>query len=201
MDQTEDHTVVNFFEGKQKILWLFALFLSFAIAVVCWLLAFLLPMNRTVRIVLFIAAVAGTGIFLICIMTAKMRTSKWTADRTGVSYHALGRRLLTLSWEEIKEVGYLKVVDPRRHTTAFYLYWTTEELMSACRNFITGGVMEHSAKYLGKYNRPKGSIILYAMDPYDPAGDPLVTFTQEMYKKPIKNPKVLNLAVEAAKEE
>lgn len=192
---------VNFFEGKQKTLWFIALFLSLALAIGGWLLGFILPTNLAVRIIFLVVAVAGTGIFIICLVTAKMRTSKWTADPQGVTYYAFGIRLSTFEWRDIKEVGYLKIVNPRSNITAYYLYWSEEDLMSACRNFIKGGVLEHKPSALGKYNCRKGNLILYALDPYDPANDPLLRFTQENFHHPFKNPKVLNWAVEAAKEE
>lgn len=194
---------VNFFEGKQKTLWLVALFLSLALAVAGWLLGFLLPAGNgfALRVICLVVAVAGTGIFAVCLITAKMRTSKWTADENGVAYYAFGMRLLTLEWQNVKEVGYLKIVNPRSHVTAFYLYWSTEELSSVCRSFIKGGVMEHKPSALGKHNCRKGLHILYALDLYDPENDPLLLFTQKTYPGPLKNPKILNLAVEAAEAE
>lgn len=192
---------VNFFEGKQKTLWLTALVLSLVLAVAGGLTAYLLPVGLAIQIVLIVVAVAGAGILLICVTTAKMRTSKWIADENGIRYYAFGMHLQTLAWAEMKEAGFLKITDPRRQVTAYYLYWTTEELMSACRNFIKGGVMEHKKRNLGKYNCRKGTIILYALDPYDPAHDPLLTYTQEAYPRQLKNPKVLNWATEAAQEE
>lgn len=197
--------VVDFFQGKQRTLWIVALALSFVIAAAGIALAFALPPrgadgDYTLNIILAILGFLGLGVLIVCVMTAKMRTSKWVADAAGVEYHAFGRKVMALSWKEMQEAGYLKIANPRSHVTAYYMYWTTEELMSACRDFIKGGVMEHKPKYLGKYNRRKGSIILYAMDPYDPANDPLVRFTQEHYPHQLKNPKVLGLAEEAAKE-
>ena len=186
--QTADASpaVVDFFQGRQRALWIAALAISFAIAAAGIALAFSLPPrgageDYTLNIILAVFGFPGLGVFLVCVMTAKMRTSKWVADGVGVSYYCFGRKTMTLSWKEMKEAGYLKIANPRTHVTAYYLYWTTEELMSACRDFIRGGVMEHKPKYLGRYNRRKGSIILYAIDPYDPANDPLVTFTQAHY--------------------
>lgn len=198
--------VVDFFQGRQRALWIAALAISFAIAAVGIALAFSLPPrgageDYTLNIILAVFGFPGLGVFLVCVMTAKMRTSKWVADGVGVSYYCFGRKTMALSWKEMKEAGYLKIANPRTHVTAYYLYWTTEELMSACRDFIRGGVMEHKPKYLGRYNRRKGSIILYAIDPYDPVNDPLVTFTQAHYPHQLKNPKVLGFAEEAAKEQ
>lgn len=196
----ENGVTVNFFEGRQKKLWIVSLVLSLVLAIVGWLLWGVLSVNMefAVRLIFLIVAVAGTGTFLICIVTMKMRTSKWVADGEGVTYFAFGRKLMTLTWSEMKEVGYLKITDPRRHVTAYYLYWTTEELMSACRGFIKGGVMEHKPRNLGRYNCRKGSIILYSLDPNDPVNDPLLLFTQKNYIHQIKNPKVLQWAAEAA---
>lgn len=203
-DRERETVTVNFFEGTPKALWLVALVSSLVLAVGGWLLGFLLPPRGTethdftLNIIFFVVAVAGTGIFAICLITSKMRTSKWTADREQVVYSAYGRNLLSLKWSEMQEVGFLKITNPRSKVTAYYLYWTTEELMSACRDFIKGGVMEHKTKYLGRYNRRRGSIILYALDPNDPANDPLVKFTQERYIHQIKNPKILQAAVDAS---
>lgn len=200
MEQVNDVTV-NFFEGKQKTLWLIALFLSFALAVSGWLLGFLIPVKGiALRIIFLIVAVAGTGILLVCLITAKMRTSKWTANQTGITYSAFGIRLSTLEWRNVKQAGLLRIINPRTNLTAFYLYWSEEDLMSACRNFIKGGSMEHKPSALGKYNCRKGNLILYALDPHDPANDPMLRFTQEKYSQPLKNPKVLNWAVENAEE-
>lgn len=206
--QTADASpaVVDFFRGKQRGFWIAALAISFAIAAAGISLAFSLPPrgtggDYTLNIILAILGFLGLGVLIVCVMTAKMRTSKWVADGAGVEYYAFGRRVMALSWKEMQEAGYLKIANPRTHVTAYYLYWTTEELMSACRDFIRGGVMEHKPKYLGRYNRRRGSIILYAIDPYDPANDPLVRFTQEHYPHQLKNPKVLGFAEEAAKEQ
>lgn len=198
--------VVDFFRGKQRGFWIAALAISFAIAAAGISLAFSLPPrgtggDYTLNIILAILGFLGLGVLIVCVMTAKMRTSKWVADGAGVEYYAFGCRVMAFSWKEMKEAGYLKIANPRTHVTAYYLYWTTEELMSACRDFIRGGVMEHKPKYLGRYNRRRGSIILYAIDPYDPANDPLVRFTQEHYPHQLKNPKVLGFAEEAAKEQ
>ena len=195
MVQTADASpaVVDFFQGRQRALWIAALAISFAIAAAGIALAFSLPPrgageDYTLNIILAVFGFPGLGVFLVCVMTAKMRTSKWVADGVGVSYYCFGRKTMALSWKEMKEAGYLKIANPRTHVTAYYLY-------------IRGGVMEHKPKYLGRYNRRKGSIILYAIDPYDPANDPLVTFTQAHYPHQLKNPKVLGFAEEAAKEQ
>lgn len=206
MEEENREAAVSFFEGRARVLWCVALAVSTALAAAGWLLVFLLPPRAgeapdyTINIIFTVVAVAATGVLLVCIVTAKMRTSKWKLDKNGVSYSAFGIRLMTLEWEEVKEAGFLKITNPRSGVTAYYLYWTSEQLMSACRNFIRGGAMEHKPKYLGKYNRPKGSIVLYAIDPNDPANDPLVVFTQANYPHPLKNPKVLDWAVTAAAE-
>ncbi|MGN0822471.1 MAG: hypothetical protein ACI4NG_01730 [Candidatus Gallimonas sp.] len=205
--ENENGVVVNFFEGRAKTLWLLSLSTSAVVAVAGWLLAFLLPVGGTEthdltwKIILLVLATAATGILLVCLITAKTRTSRWEADRNEVRYYAFGRKLLSLQWSEMREAGLLKIVDPRRHVTAYYLYWTTEELMSACRDFIKGGVMEHRPRNLGKYNRRKGTIILYALDPERPTQDPLLTFTQQTYLHPLKNPRILRMAEQEEREE
>ena len=163
---SEQPVVVDFFQGRQRALWIAALALSLVIAAAGIALAFALPPrgeDYTLNIVLGVFGVLGLGVLLVCLMTAKMRTSKWIADAEGVRYWCFGRKAMTLAWKEMQEAGFLKIANPRTHVTAYYLYWTTEELMSACRDFIRGGVMEHKPKYLGRYNRRRGSIILYAI--------------------------------------
>ena len=207
VSESIEPVTVDFFQGRPRALWITALALSVVIAAAGIALAFALPPrgadgdDHTLNIVLGIFGFLGLGVFLVCLMTAKMRTSKWVADDKGVRYYAFGHKVMELPWKGMQEAGYLKIANPRTHVTAYYMYWTTEELMSACRDFIRGGVMEHKPKYLGRYNRRKGGIILYAMDPYDPINDPLVRFTQEHYPHKLKNPRVLGLADDAAKEE
>ncbi len=199
-DGGEEKVTVSFFKDRAKRLWLAVLFLSPVLAIGA-AVGFVFVPNVTARIVLAVAVICFGGVFFVCLFTAKMRTSKWTADENGVSYFAFGRKLTALGWAEMKEVGYLKIINPRSNVTQYCLYWTTEELMSCCRDFIKGGVMQQKTKCLGSYNRRKGSIILYQLDVNALSSDPLLLFTGRRYIHPFKNPKVLEMAKQEAEEQ
>lgn len=196
----QNKVVVSYFNRQQKRLWLIALLLSLAIAAVCWTFAFLLG-NFTVRVILFVAAIAATAVLCLCISTVKPRASAWSADDEGVGFYSFGKRRVLIKWEEIKEAGFLKIVNPRTQSAAFYIYWAKENLTSTCRSFLKDGVLEHKTKYLGKSNCSGANIILYALETFRPAEDELLLFSRAHYSRPMKNAKVLNWAIEAADKE
>lgn len=196
----EAPVVINFFQGRAKALWLTALVLSFAVAVACIALACaLLPRGQdahdfTLNIVSGIFGIVGAGIFLICIMTAKMRTSKWIADENGVSYFCLGQKRLALGWGEMREAGFLELVSPRTHASVYYLYFADAARRETLHNRLKNGVTEGKASCLGKYNAQKAGLILYPVDPYSPSKDPLVMAARQRFPNRLKNMSLLQRA-------
>ena len=97
---------VSFFEGKQGKLWLTLLILSPLFAALFVVFAFLYA-DDGVIIILGCCAIAAVCliVFGICLVTAKLRTSCWTADEAGVTYFCLGRKRRFMLWEEYGEDG------------------------------------------------------------------------------------------------
>lgn len=199
-------TTVSFFRGAQRNLWLVAVFVSLTILIAGTVLGLSIPVrgeaehNMTLNIIFFVAAIAGFGVFCVCMLSFKVRTSKWRANSSGVTYWAYGCKLMTLSWEEMKEVGFLKIVNPKSGFTGYHIYWAKNELSAERRNLMKNGVLERKPDCLGRYNCRAGDFILYAMDPNSPASDPFLTFMQKYSPYAMKNAKILDMAIEAASE-
>ena len=121
MKQTADdgRVAVDFFRGKQGKLWLTLLILSPVFAVAFAVFAFLYADDGLIVILGCCAFAAVCAIiFIVCLVTAKTRTSRWVADGEGVAYFCLGRKVLGLKWEEIREAAGTKAAAPKPHPAA-----------------------------------------------------------------------------------
>ena len=104
----ETGVTVSFFRGSAGKLWLTLLILSPLFAAAFAVFAFLYADDGMIVIIgcCVIAAIALI-VFGVCVGTAGTRTSRWTADETGVSYYRLGRKVVSIGWEEMREAGFL----------------------------------------------------------------------------------------------
>ena len=108
MNKAQNNGVtVSFFEGKQGKLWLTLFILAPLFAVAFAVFAVMYADDGVIDIV-GCCAVSAVCLFVfgVCIASARMRTSRWAADENGIAYFCLGRRVLFMQWEAIREAGF-----------------------------------------------------------------------------------------------
>lgn len=197
MKQTADdgRVAVDFFRGKQGKLWLTLLILSPVFAVAFAVFAFLYADDGLIVILGCCAFAAVCAIiFIVCLVTAKTRTSRWVADGEGVAYFCLGRKVLGLKWEEIREAGFLYLGGEMR-TSRLRLYWSAQEL----RGKLKSGKFEGKEAGLDA-NRRGASMIVYTVPAIYgdeggvtyPQDDPLIVFTRAHCKKALRHEELLS---------
>ena len=185
---------VSFFEGKQGKLWLTLLILSPLFAALFVVFAFLYA-DDGVIIILGCCAIAAVCliVFGICLVTAKLRTSRWTADEAGVTYFCLGRKRRFMPWEEMREAGFL-VLEGEKRTARLRLYWSANEL----RGKLKAGRFAGKEAGLGA-NIRASSMIVYPVPAYYgedgsvtyPADDPLIACTRAHFRRPLRHEEFL----------
>ncbi len=190
----ETGVTVSFFRGSAGKLWLTLLILSPLFAAAFAVFAFLYADDGMIVIIgcCVIAAIALI-VFGVCVGTAGTRTSRWTADETGVSYYRLGRKVVSIGWEEMREAGFLYLGGEAR-SSRLRLYWSAEELRGKLK----------SGKFAGKQaglgaNLRGASMIVYTVPAYYgedggvtyPTDDPLITYTRGHFRRPLRHEEFL----------
>ncbi len=190
MKEREDAVTVAFFEGRQGKLWLALLILSPLLALLFAVFAFLYADDGAIVIIGCCAFCAVCLlIFGVCIATARLRTSRWTADEEGIGYFAFGRRVLHFRWEEIREAGFL-VLEGEKRTSQLRLYWSTAEL----RGKLRSGKFPGREKGLGA-NRRGATMMVYCVPALYgdngavryPEDDAIILFTRAHLKRPLRH--------------
>ena len=190
MNENPQSAEVKFFRGRAKRNWLATLILALIFSVGIAVCIIMVPIT-TSRILLSVALVACVAIVVMCLLTLKLRTSKWTIDESGVKYSACGHVIMSMSWDEVADAGFFKTGAGKK--AVYYLFWSKEEI-----GFLQGNMAVRGLKDVGKHNRRGARVILYELDPNIPDEDALLLATREWCKCPIANAELLDEAIAAA---
>ena len=181
---------ISFFKGTQGKLWLALLVVSPVLAALFAAFAWIYRADGLI-IIIGCCAIAAVCIiiFAVCLLTARLRTSRWTADTEGIAYFCLGRRRLFFSWEEVREAGFL-LLDGERRTDRLRLYLSTSEL----RGKLKGGVFAGREEGLSANRRGAGMMLYPVPACYGenggvryPLDDELVAFVRAHVKRPLRH--------------
>lgn len=195
MNKAQNNGVtVSFFEGKQGKLWL-TLFILAPLFAVAFAVFAVMYADDGVIVIVGCCAVSAVCLFVfgVCIASARMRTSRWSADENGIAYFCLGRRVLFMQWETIREAGFLRLEGEGKHMR-LCLYCSEAEL----RGKLKSGKFAGRMKGLGA-NRKNSSMIVYPVPAYYaegggicyPSDDPLILYTQAHIKRPLRHAEFL----------
>lgn len=200
MKKTQQNRVtVSFFEGRQGKLWLALLILAPLFAAAFAVFAVMYA-DDGILVIVGCCAVSAVCLFVfgVCIATARTRTSRWTADETGIAYCCLGRRVLFMKWEDVREAGFLRL-EGERKDLRLCLYWSGAEL----RGKLKSGAFAGRMTGLGA-NRSNSSMIVYPVPAYYgdgggiwyPSDDPLIVCTRTHVRRPLRHEEFLSASRE-----